>query len=198
MSTHLVVGLGNPDKEHEGTRHNTGRMAVEFIRNAQDFVDWKTNSKPPFVESRGKIGSTSVILMNPNTYMNKSGAAVARYIQNKKGAGNTIIIYDDLDLPLGTMKISYGRSSGGHNGVESVMKALKTRDFPRIRIGVSRKSAKGVAIKPSGEDKVLRLLLGRFTPAEMIILKKVFKKVNEAIETIIAEGREIAMTRHNG
>ncbi|MEN9390221.1 MAG: hypothetical protein RLZZ283_321 [Candidatus Parcubacteria bacterium] len=198
MSTHLIVGLGNPDKEHEQTRHNAGRMAVEFIRSAQDFVDWKTNSKPPFLESKGKIGAATVTLMNPNTYMNKSGAAVAHYIKNKKGAGNTIVIYDDLDLPLGTIKISYGRSSGGHNGVESVIKALKTRDFPRIRIGVSRKSAKGVAIKPSGEDKVLRLLLGRFTSADMTILKKVFKEVNAAVETIIAEGREIAMTRHNG
>lgn len=198
MSTHFVIGLGNPDKEYEGTRHNAGRMAVEFIRTAQDFVDWKTNTKPPFVESRGKIGAATVTLMNPNTYMNKSGAAVAHYVQNKKGAGNVIVIYDDLDLPLGTIKISYGRSSGGHNGVESIIKALKTRDFPRIRIGVSRKSAKGVAIKPSGEDKVLRLLLGRFTPAEMIILKKVFKRVSDAVETIIADGREIAMTRHNG
>lgn len=172
-------------------------MAVERIHATHDFSLWKKLAKPKLQESRGTVAGKKAVLVLPDTFMNKSGHAVAHFIPTKKGAGNLVLIHDDLDLPLGTLKISHGRSSGGHNGVESVIKALKTKDFVRIRIGVSRKNAKGVAVKPSGEDKVLKFLLGKFSGTEMTELKKVFKRVVEAVEIIAKDGHATAMNQFN-
>jgi PTH1 family peptidyl-tRNA hydrolase len=197
MSDHVIVGLGNPTEEYALTRHNTGRMCVSRIHDANDFSEWAIEKKPPFESSKGVIAGKKAVLVVPNTYMNSSGRAVAHFVKSKKAAGNTIVVYDDMDLPLGTIKISHGRSSGGHNGVESIIKALKTRDFVRIRIGVSPKSTKGVAKKPAGEERVLKFLLGKFAPSELLVLKKVFAQANKVIETIITEGYQQAMTNFN-
>jgi len=198
MANHLIVGLGNPGAEYDSTRHNTGRMAVERLHGTHDMSEWKEEKKPKMMWSKGSLAGKKATLLIPNTFMNNSGQAVAHFVKNKKEAGNVVVIYDDLDLPLGTMKISHGRSSGGHNGVESVIRSLKTRDFVRIRVGVSPKTAKGVAKKPTGEERVLKFLLGKFTPSEMTELKKVFKRVLEATETIVTLGYQQAMTEHNG
>jgi len=198
MANHLIVGLGNPGAEYEPTRHNTGRMAVERLHATHDMGEWKEEKKPKMLWAKGSVAGKKTTLLLPNTFMNNSGSAVAHFVKNKKDAGNTIVIYDDLDLPLGVIKISHGRSSGGHNGVESVIRALKTRDFVRVRVGVSPKNAKGVARKPSGEEKVLKFLLGKFTPTEMTELKKIYKRVIEVVETIVTSGYQQAMTEHNG
>ena len=171
----IVVGLGNPGSEYERTRHNTGRMAA-------DFVVEKTDGLKVFV---------------PDTYMNKTGAAIAKVVKSKKAAEKLIVIYDDLDLPLGTMKISYNRSSGGHRGVESIIKALKTEAFIRIRIGISPATPSGKLKKPKGEKEVEKFILGEFKKPELEILKKVFKKVAEAVEVIVEEGKEAAMSEFN-
>jgi PTH1 family peptidyl-tRNA hydrolase len=198
MSTHLIVGLGNPDPEHEGTRHNTGRMCVEHLHDAHDFSEWKTEKKPPMKVAKGAVAGKTTQLLAPNTYMNNSGRAVAHFVKSKKAAGNCIVVYDDMDLPLGTIKISHDRGSGGHNGVESVTRALKTRAFVRIRVGVSPKTPKGVAKKPSGEERVLKFLLGKFKPEELAVLKKVFARVGDAVEAIVERGYQQAMTEFNG
>ena len=197
MSTHTIVGLGNPGDEYVGTRHNTGRMFVERVHDSHHFSDWKTEKKPPMRWARGEIATKKSVLVAPDTFMNNSGRAVAHFIKNKKEAGNTVIVYDDLDLPLGTIKISHDRSSGGHNGVESVIRALKTKAFVRIRIGVSPKTPKGIAKKPSGEERVLKFLLGKFKPEEMTALKKVYARATEALECIVTEGYQHAMTNFN-
>lgn len=197
MATHVIVGLGNPGEEYVNTRHNTGRMLVERLHATHDFSEWKQDKKPPMHSAKGTVADKKAVLVLPNTFMNNSGRAVAHFVKSKKDAGNTIVVYDDLDLPLGTLKISHGRSSGGHNGVESVIRALKTRDFVRIRIGVSPAGAKGSVRKPSGEEKVLKFLLGTFTPSETADLKKVFKKAIEAVETIVTQGYQQGMTEHN-
>ncbi len=197
MATHLIVGLGNPTDQYDGTRHNTGRMFVERLHATHDFAEWKEDKKPPMRWAKGSIVGKSSVLLQPNTFMNHSGRAVAHFIKSKKEAGNTVVVYDDMDLPLGTIKISHGRSSGGHNGVESVINALKTKDFVRIRIGVSPKGAKGAVRKPKGEVRVLKFLLGKFTPGEITELKKVFKRAVEAVETIVTRGYQAAMTEFN-
>jgi PTH1 family peptidyl-tRNA hydrolase len=194
---HVIIGLGNPGEEYERTRHNAGRMAVERIHATHDFTEWKKNGKPPFLYAAGALSGAKTTLVLPDTFMNRSGQAAAHYIKNKKGAGNLIVLHDDMDLPLGRMKISFARNSGGHNGVESIIRALKTNEFVRIRIGVARPSAKGVALKPKGEERVLKFLLGKFSSDEEAELKKFFKKVVEAVETIAVEGREAAMNRFN-
>lgn len=197
MATHIIVGLGNPGDEYHGTRHNTGRMCVERVHDAKDFSEWKVEKKPPMRWAKGEIVGKKSVLVVPDTFMNNSGRAVAHFIKNKKEAGNCVVVYDDMDLPLGTIKISHDRSSGGHNGVESIIKALKTRAFVRVRVGVSSKTAKGVAKKPSGEAAVLKFLLGKFKPEELIALKKVFQRVDEALECIVTEGYQQAMTNFN-
>lgn len=129
--------------------------------------------------------------------MNNSGRAVGKIIKNKKTTQNLIVVYDDIDLPLGTLKISYNKSSGGHRGLESIIKALKTKEFTRIRIGISPVTPSGKLKKPQGEKTVLDFILNKFKPSELEILKKVFKKVSGAIQTIVGEGRERAMNEFN-
>lgn len=172
---HIVVGLGNPGADYENTRHNTGRLAVEFLRE--------------------KVSGIKILV--PETYMNKTGGAVAKVVKSQKAASKLIVVYDDLDLPLGALKISFNRSSGGHRGVESIIKALKTEAFIRIRIGISPSTPTGKLKKPKGEAEVEKFILGEFKPKEMEVLKKVFKKVSEAVAVIVEDGHVRAMTEFN-
>ena len=107
------------------------------------------------------------------------------------------MVHDDLDLPLGTIKISYNKGVGGHRGLDSVAKAVKTLEFVRVRIGISPSTAKGRAKKPEGEDAVIDFILGKFKPKELEIIKKTLKKVSEAIQTLITDGRDRAMNMFN-
>ena len=171
---HIVVGLGNPGDEYSKTRHNTGRMVADMVAE--------------------KVSGVKVI--TPDTFMNKTGPAVAKAMAGKP-VKNLIVIYDDLDLPLGTMKISYNRSSGGHRGVESIIKALKTEAFIRIRIGTSPATPSGKLRKPKGEKDVEKHILSEFRKSEVEILKKVFKNVVTAVEIIKSDGLQAAMTEFN-
>jgi PTH1 family peptidyl-tRNA hydrolase len=130
--------------------------------------------------------------------MNLSGKAIAPLVKNIKAAQKLIVIYDDFSLPLGKIRISYNRSSGGHNGLESIIKAVKTEAFVRIRIGTAPENAKGNAKLINGEDKVEKFILGKFKDDEMKELKKVGKTVSEAVLVLIKEGREKAMSVFNG
>lgn len=194
---YIIAGLGNPGEEYQNTRHNTGRIMLEYFRDARKFPDWKEDKKTKALLSKDKIGKESVLLIEPNNFMNNSGKSIVPLVASKKAAEKTVIVYDDIDLPLGTIKISFNRSSGGHNGIESVIKNLKTREFARVRVGVSKMTAKGAAKKPKGEEAVLKFLLGEFKKDELDELKKVSKKVSSALEMIILEGREKAMGEFN-
>jgi PTH1 family peptidyl-tRNA hydrolase len=129
--------------------------------------------------------------------MNNSGKAVAPLIKTKKDLKDLVVIYDDIDLPIGKMKISFNRSSGGHNGLESVIKKLKSQEFIRIRIGISPATPKGVVRKPKGEKAVLNFLLGEYKKSELETIKKLSKKVAEAVEMIFTESKEKAMSLYN-
>lgn len=177
---YIAVGLGNPGEEYEHTRHNTGRMALVY---AEDHL-------PDSLIKKIKI-------LEPDTYMNHSGKFVAKHVKSMKAAKNLIVVYDDLDLPLGTMKISYDRGSGGHRGLESIIKALKTREFTRIRIGISPSTPKGKVKKPKTEKDVEKFILGEFKKSETEVLKKVFKRVTESLETIVSDGPHCAMNEFN-
>jgi PTH1 family peptidyl-tRNA hydrolase len=194
---YIIAGLGNPGDEYLNTRHNTGRIMIEHFRETHGFPDWKDDKKSKALTSKEKIGTESVVLMEPNNFMNNSGKSVAPLVKSRKTAEKLVVIYDDIDLPLGTIKISWNRSSGGHNGLGSIIKALKTQEFIRVRVGVSKMSAKGVAKKPKGEEAVLKFLLGEFKKDEMLEVKKLAKKVSAALEMIISEGKEKAMGEYN-
>jgi len=194
----LIVGLGNPGKEYEKTRHNCGRIILENIAKANDFSEWRDDMKLKSLRSKGDIiNGEKVEFLLPNTFMNNSGLAVAPLIDNPKKLKNLIVVYDDMDIPIGSLKISFNRSSGGHNGLESVIRKVKSREFVRIRIGVSPHTPTGKIRKPSGEEAVLKFLLGPLKEDELKILKKLSKKVEEIISMIGAEGKDKAMTLYN-
>ncbi len=193
----VIVGLGNPGDEYQATRHNTGRMALEYFASQMKFGDWKEDKRANAHIASGTIGKTAVILVAPDTFMNKSGAAVVKFVKSQKAAERMVVIYDDLDLPLGGLKLSFNRGSGGHRGVESIMKAVKTKKFTRVRVGVSPETPGGKLKKPQGEDDVVKFILSKFKPAENDEMKKVFKKVAQALEAVVADGPQIAMNKFN-
>jgi peptidyl-tRNA hydrolase, PTH1 family len=129
--------------------------------------------------------------------MNNSGKVVAQYVKSKKDLADLIVIYDDIDLPFGKIKISFNRSSGGHNGLQSVIKAVKSEEFVRVRVGICPTTPTGKLKKPVGEKEVLKFLLGEFKNPELETIKKLSKKVSEAIEVIFSESKEKAMSLYN-
>jgi len=173
----LVAGLGNPGKEYENTRHNTGRIVVGLVEK--------------------KLEDQKIKFITPDNFMNNSGKAVAPLVKTKKDLENLVVVYDDIDLPLGKIKISFNRSAGGHNGLGSIIKALKSQEFLRIRVGISPATSKGIVKKPKGEKAVINFILGEFKKSELETIKKLSKKVSEAIETIFAEGKDKAMSLYN-
>lgn len=194
---HIIAGLGNPGEEYQNTRHNTGRMILEAIRKEYSKEEFVFNKKINARVAEAKIGREKVTLVAPDTFMNNSGKAIAGLIKSVKAAQKLIVIYDDFNLPLGRIRISFNRSSGGHNGLESIIKAVKTEAFLRIRIGVAPETAKGTAKTPHGDEKINKFILGPYKEDEVKELKKVAKRVVEAVEVIIKESREKAMSVFN-
>ena len=188
----VIVGLGNPGKEYEKTRHNAGRMAIELIAAHEGFEEFVFNKTAKAFVSKGAIDGENATLVLPETFVNLSGKAVSAFIKSPKAAKNLLVIHDDLDLPLGTVKLVFGRGSGGHKGVESIMRAVKTKDFARIRIGISGVGKKHQAKKVSGEEKVIKHVIGKWKPGEEAVLKKVLKKVAETTNLFATSGIEVA------
>jgi len=193
----VIVGLGNPGEEYGSTRHNAGRMAVEFLAKSAGFQEFHEDKKAKAHIAGGMMAKTTIALVLPDTFMNKSGSALTKFVKSVKAAERMVVVYDDLDLPLGVMKLSFDRGSGGHKGLESVMRAVKTKKFVRVRIGVSPATASGKLRKPSGEKEVLDFILTKFKPAELDELKKIFKRAAQAIESVVLAGREKAMNEFN-
>ncbi len=204
--SYIIVGLGNPSGEslkdkaedYNGTRHNAGRMMLQVIAKEFSFDELSFDKKSNSDISKGDIKKEKVTLVAPNTYMNNSGKAISYFIKTPKAINNLIVIYDDFNLPLGKVKISFNRSSGGHNGLESIIKSIKSEAFIRIRIGIAPENSKGNAKIPHGDDKIEKFILGKFRPEELKELKKIEKLVIEAIEIIVKEGHDKAASIING
>ncbi len=194
---YIIAGLGNPGEEYEGTRHNTGRIVLEHVAKEFGGDEFEFNKKINARVTEGKIGKEKVTFIEPETFMNRSGSTISSLVKSVKAAEKLIVIYDDFNLPLGRIKLSFNRSSGGHNGLESIIKAVKTEAFLRIRIGVAPVSAKGEAKTPHGDEKIEKFILGKFKDDEMKEIKKSAKKAIEALELTIKEGREKAMSVAN-
>lgn len=193
--TYLIVGLGNPGEKYENSRHNAGFMVLDLMAGSSD---WSADSIVKGVSYKDKIGKNEVWFLKPHTMMNKSGLAVSKLaLKHKVKPENIIVIHDDIDLPLGRVKIVKGRGSGGHRGVESVKRCLKTKDFIRVRVGVTPATPTGKIRKPHGEDKVLGHLLGDFKKAELKKLSGGLKLAAEATEAIIGEGLVVALNNFN-
>lgn len=189
----IIVGLGNPGKKFEKTRHNLGFLVLDEIRKKWKFKKFEKSEKFLAEISKGKFNDEEIILAKPQTFMNNSGKSVKLLIANwRSQIANLWVIHDDLDILLGKIKISLGRGSAGHKGVQSIIDELNTKEFLRFRIGIKPLS-KNLKAQQNRENFVLE----KFNKKEMKILKKVIGKVIRAIETTLKEGIEKAMNEFN-
>lgn len=182
----IIVGLGNPGNEYMNTRHNVGFMAVDELAHRWGISAWKKRSQALVAEYRG---SETVILIKPQTYMNLSGTAVgelARWYKVK--VEDIIVIFDDMDLPIGRLRIRTKGSSGGHRGIESLLTHLDKDSFARLRIGIDR--------PPTGWQ-VVDYVLSSFRTEEQLLLKETIAKVVDAVECIVEQDVTKAMNLYN-
>ncbi len=193
----VIVGLGNPGKEYEKTRHNAGRMTVELLAKQEDFDDFVFNKKANASVTEGKIGKEKVTLVLPETFVNLSGRALMAFVKSVKAAKQLVVVRDDLDLPLGATKMTFARGSGGHKGVESIMRAIKTDAFVQLKIGISAAGKKNTAKKVSGDEKVNKHVIGKFKPAEEAAVKKTLRKCTNVLRTFVTDGIEKATMEAN-
>ncbi len=170
----FIVGLGNPGKTYERTWHNAGFLVLDALIKEYGFPAFKLSKKHASLVSQGILGSTKAVLAKPQTFMNKSGISVRSLL---KQGGELIVVHDDIDIPLGTVKISKDRGSAGHKGVESIMKELKSKDFTRIRIGIQPLTGKPKSV----EDFVLQ----KFSPKELTAVQDAIQEAAGAIARTI-------------
>ncbi len=192
-----IVGLGNPGTEYENTRHNIGWIILNDIATRHSFPSFLKSSQYAGLLSEGTIFNTGVGILLPTTFMNNSGTAVGKYIKDKGSGEKLVVVHDDIDLAVGEVKISYDRGPGGHNGVKSIIDALGSKAFVRIRIGIAQKGFFGGIKRPKGE-KLANYVLSTFKTGEQKILSEVTDKVDKALELILTKGYQSAMQTING
>ena len=187
----LIVGLGNPGRSYAGNRHNTGFICLRYFARSQGI---KFNQKKGLARiGTGTVAGNRVVLARPQTFMNNSGQSVSRLVSKfKVNPKNLLVIHDDLDLPLAKIRVSSGSGSGGHKGISSIIEALGTREFTRIRVGIGRPANPNPT-----EDDIIAYVLSNFTPQERKALTPVIPRVTEAILCLLTEGLEPAMNKFN-
>ena len=178
----LLVGLGNPGPKYDRTRHNVGYMAIDHLSPVK---------LSPHKKFQGEFGEQGKLrFLKPTTFMNLSGQSVGAVVHwYKLQPEDVIVIYDDLDLPLGRIRLRKSGSAGGHNGMRSIIAHLNTQVFPRLRIGIGTPDRK--------QQETVDYVLGKFTPAEMAVLPQVFDLVRQCIDMVQAEGIDKAMSIFN-
>ena len=187
--TFLIVGLGNPGREYAGTRHNIGFMTLERLAKRLA-LDWQVNKKFTAHLAKGNQGDATLLLCQPQGYMNVSGKTVAPLARFYKiPADRIFVVLDDLDLPLGTLRMRPSGGTGGHRGLESIRECLGTTEFPRLRIGIGR---------PAPARDVSGFVLGKFTEDESGQLEKVLEKAADQLECWMSRGLQAAMNNYNG
>jgi peptidyl-tRNA hydrolase, PTH1 family len=185
----LIVGLGNPGDEYAGTYHNVGFRVLDRIAEREG-VRIRERCGPALVSSKVLLGGQFAALIAPQTYMNKSGAALAPVFERfESNASLMIVVYDELALPLGKLRIRQKGSAGGHNGIKSIISSLGTDEFLRIRIG----------ILPDRETGDVRdFVLSRVAKSDRALLDQTEEMAAKAVETLIAQGIDRAMAEYNG
>ena len=186
---YIIAGLGNPGKKYEETRHNMGFMAVDFLAEKYDIKVNKIRFRA--LTGEGRIAGQKVLLLKPQTYMNLSGESVRSLLDYYKvdEEQELLVIYDDISLGVGQIRIRAKGSAGGHNGIKNIIAHLGTQEFPRIKVGVGD--------KPPRMD-LADYVLSRFSKEDREKMEQAFKDAAEAVEVMIAEGPDAAMNRFNG
>ena len=183
----LIVGLGNPGLQYRSTRHNVGFQCIDLM--ARKWAISNKERRAKAVVSRGQRAGQELVLATPRTFMNNSGEGVS-YLLTRFAASidDLIVIYDDMELPLGRLRIRRSGSDGGHNGVRSIINSLRTQAFPRIRVGIG--------YPPESEGSV-DYVLGRFSNEDAIVVAQAVETVAQAVECWLEEGLEATMNRFN-
>jgi len=191
----LIVGLGNPGRVYANNRHNLGFLGINHFGRTQGIrFDRKQGQARIGI---GEIAGIKIVLAKPQTYMNSSGESVSRLVKKfNVSLDELVIIHDDLDLPLGKIRIRKGGSSGGHKGVNSIVNELGSQDFIRIRVGIGRPIAPP-GIAELGEADVVAYVLSDFTSEEKEIIAASIPQVSEAILSLLNEGMTAAMNKYN-
>ena len=184
---HLIVGLGNIGSKYEDTRHNAGFMAVDRLAEKHDISISRTKFSADY--GKGRIEGEEVFLLKPRTYMNRSGDAVRPFMDFFKiEPENVIIIYDDIELPLGVLRIRKSGGAGTHNGMKSVIESLGTTGFPRFRLGVG---------SPEHGD-LINYVLSKFDEEDMKEMSALIEKACLAVEKMFEKDIDMAMNMYNG
>jgi PTH1 family peptidyl-tRNA hydrolase len=192
----LIVGLGNPGKEYTASRHNVGFMAVNYFAKRHKIAIESKKAHARIGE--GEVESVSVVIARPFTYMNRSGSSVRELLRKYDlKPEDLVVIHDDMDLPLGKIRIRIGGSSAGHKGINSIIAELGIPNFTRIRIGIGHPEVPEEE-RGAGSPKVVNYVLNGFSADERQILNKVIERVGEAIFCIVTSGVEDAMNKYNG
>jgi peptidyl-tRNA hydrolase, PTH1 family len=179
----IIVGLGNFEKQYLKNRHNAGFMALDKLKKKFEFDEFKEEKKFEAEISQGEINGIRILLIKPLTFMNKSGNAVRKIADYfKLDKKDIIVIYDDIDLPLGTIRIRAQGSAGTHNGMKSMINELGTEEFTRIRIGIESRGE----LSPEKQETV-SFVLSDFNPKEEPIFLKTISKIPEEIEKILED-----------
>ena len=189
----LIVGLGNPGKTYACNRHNVGFQSLNYFARHHSirFDHRQCRARVGLAELRGE----KLLLAKPGTFMNLSGKSVACLVQKHSiPLSALLVIYDDLDLPLGKIRLRQSGSSGGHKGMNSIISALGSEDFPRIRVGIGRPQTEKQSMS---EDAIVNYVLSDFSPEEEAIIKPVIANVAEAIDCFLTQGIEAAMSKFN-
>jgi PTH1 family peptidyl-tRNA hydrolase len=190
MPMKLIAGLGNPGLVYSGNRHNIGFACLGHFARECGIKLAKKHSQARI--GCGEVAGVAIVLARPDTYMNNSGQAVRRLVDRFEiSPGNLIVIHDDLDLPPGRIRIRQGGSSGGHKGVESIIKEMGYRDFIRIRIGIGRPAENAC------ENDIINFVLSDFTPGEKLVIKPALARASDAILCLLTDSLETAMNNFN-
>ncbi len=186
----IIVGLGNPGGEYATTRHNAGRIIVDRLRAARGFPEWEYKKTYDALVSKGVIAGRDVLLLLPETFMNESGRSLLKLVKSDAQAAKLIVVHDDADLPLGSWRFSFERGAGGQKGVASIIAALKTRAFIRVRIGIAPKLKEGEVRSAAGD-----FVLGKFRTNELAMIERRSEQIDIAIEQLLTEGLELARSK---
>ena len=186
----LIVGLGNPEKKYVKTRHNIGFEVVDYLAESW-LLPWQKNQKFQGLFAEGiSTNGNKIKLLKPLTYMNRSGQSVRAVLDWYKLPIESILVtYDDMDLPMGRIRLRLSGSAGGHNGIKSIISHLGGQNFPRFRIGIGQ---------GCGKNEAISHVLGKFSTEEAKVMSQVLKIVREAVEVSLKEGIEKAMSLYNG
>ncbi|MFC1988055.1 aminoacyl-tRNA hydrolase [Chloroflexota bacterium] len=191
----LIVGLGNPGRDYANSLHNLGFMCLSHFARTHSIRFDKKQAQAR--TGSGEVAGIEVIVARPQTYMNRSGQAVSRLVKKFNiSLDDLIVIHDDLDLPLGKIRIRQGGSSAGHKGIESIINGLGSQDFPRIRVGIGRPAAGGNSMADR-EAQIVNWVLSSFNSEERKVIDHVLPQVSEAMVCLLTEGLTAAMNKYN-